>query len=74
MATVSRKQREIEKQNNYEKNREFSVEYPEQKIIMIASPGEEILIMFVFALKIIIQIKNENSALTAEWEIACGIY
>ena len=63
MTAISRKRREIEKQDNYEKSREFHEEYFGRTINVIGLSGKEILIMFVLCVKLITQIKNENSAL-----------
>ena len=63
MTTISRKRREIENKDNYEKSREFHEEHIGRRINPIASSGKEILIILSFGLLLITQIKNENSAL-----------
>ena len=63
VTTISRKRRDIENQDNYEKSREFHEEHIGRRINPIASSGKEILIILSFGLLLITQIKNENSAL-----------
>ena len=50
VTTISRKRREIENKDNYEKSREFYEEYVGRKINTIASLGTEILIILSFPL------------------------
>ena len=73
MTDISREQWQIEKQNKNKKSREFYEEFFERKVNPVARPGKEILIMIVFVIKIIIQIKNKKSALMEISEIVSSI-
>ena len=50
VTTISRKRREIENKDNYEKSREFHEEHIGRRINPIASSGKEILIILSFRL------------------------
>ena len=55
------------------KSREFYEDCFARRVNPIAWPGKEILILIVFIIKIIIQIKNKNSDLTIFSEIVSSI-
>ena len=63
VTTISRKRRDIENQDNYEKSREFHEEHIGRRINPIESLGKEIFIILSFRLYLVIQIKIKDSVL-----------